>query len=196
MFDNILEVAGIACILCGQLLRVSARGHKARVSANGHSLVTDGPYSLVRNPMYLGIVLIGLGVVVFAFQIWVFAVFVVLFLLRYIHLFMIEENHLRKMFGEEYAAYLKNVPRLIPRPKFLFTRDIASYLPVKMSWFRGELFSIALVLAAILAVEGHENYAAGGWPLVIAECGLFGSIILLYYLFIWLLSTRDEDNRT
>ncbi len=153
-FDSILEVAGIAFILFGQLLRVSARGHKARVSANGHSLVTDGPYSMVRNPMYLGIVLIGFGVVIFAFHLWVFVVFAVFFLLRYLHLFMIEEAHLKKMFGEEYSAYLKRVPRLVPNPRFLFANDISTYLPVRFAWFRGELFSIAAILGAILVVEG------------------------------------------
>ena len=63
--DGILVITGIALILLGQLFRLSARGYKAQHSREGQALIQGGPYSLVRNPMYLGILLIGLTVIKF-----------------------------------------------------------------------------------------------------------------------------------
>ncbi|MBM3243381.1 MAG: hypothetical protein FJZ12_00890 [Candidatus Omnitrophica bacterium] len=68
-FMNIIsEIFGFSFVLLGQLIRISARGLKAENSQNGNRLIKKGPYSLVRNPMYLGIVLISLGVVLILFK--------------------------------------------------------------------------------------------------------------------------------
>lgn len=192
LLDDALEVVGIVFILGGQLLRVSARGHKALSSANGHHLVQDGPYALVRNPMYLGIILIGWGVVLFVFQVWVFAIFAALFLIRYIHLFSIEEKHLMQLFPKEFPGYMRRVPRLSPRLSMLFSTDVAEYLPVHMSWLRREWFSISVILLSVLTVEGFENVRMEGWFAALLELSIFTGIVCVYVVFIWMLSIRYE----
>ena len=62
-WDEIAEIFGIAVILLGQIIRVSGRGYKAEKSKNGRALIQDGPYAISRNPMYLGILLIGIGII-------------------------------------------------------------------------------------------------------------------------------------
>jgi protein-S-isoprenylcysteine O-methyltransferase Ste14 len=74
--EEILEAAGFALILLGQIIRVSARGYKAEHSQDSWALIQGGPYQVVRNPMYLGIFLIGLGVVLAIFRWWAAAVFI------------------------------------------------------------------------------------------------------------------------
>ncbi|HEV8609361.1 MAG TPA: isoprenylcysteine carboxylmethyltransferase family protein [Thermoanaerobaculia bacterium] len=80
-------------------------------------LVTSGLYRFVRNPMYVGgvLVLVGQaillrssGLLLYAF-IWWLAV----------HLFIVlyEEPHLRSVFGSEYEEYRRGVPRWIARPR-------------------------------------------------------------------------------
>ncbi|MFA4842964.1 MAG: methyltransferase, partial [Candidatus Omnitrophota bacterium] len=81
--DQAAEMFGVALILLGQILRVSARGFKSENSLNGHSLIQGGPYSFVRNPMYLGIALIGLGVGLVLFNGVVLCIVLLVLLIRY-----------------------------------------------------------------------------------------------------------------
>ncbi|MDP2043959.1 MAG: methyltransferase, partial [Candidatus Omnitrophota bacterium] len=73
--ENYFRVIGLLFLFLGQLIRVSARGYKAEHSKNSHALIEGGPYKIVRNPMYLGILLIGFGVVLMLFNFWVVFIF-------------------------------------------------------------------------------------------------------------------------
>jgi protein-S-isoprenylcysteine O-methyltransferase Ste14 len=76
-------------------------------------LVTGGPFALSRNPLYLGEGLASVGVVLPGFSPWhllLLAVFVGSQLLR----IRWEQRILLDAFGEEYRAYLKRVPMLVP----------------------------------------------------------------------------------
>ena len=77
------------------------------------ALVADGPYRHVRNPLYLGNVLMGLGMGAMASRLGfvVLQVFMLLFCYR---LIFREEAELRAAQGEQYDAFKKAVPRLFP----------------------------------------------------------------------------------
>jgi protein-S-isoprenylcysteine O-methyltransferase Ste14 len=192
-WDVYLEVFGISCILLGQLVRVSARGYKSQFSGNSHFLVVSGPYSLVRNPMYLGILLIGLGVVLTLLYPWAIAVFILGFLIRYAYLFSKEEKELLKRFGKQYSSYMKQVPRIIPRLKDLFTRGIASYLPMRLSWLNSELPGIAAILLIVFAIESWEGIKFKGWQYLIFELTPFLVIFGLYIGLVILLTKYELD---
>jgi protein-S-isoprenylcysteine O-methyltransferase Ste14 len=86
----------------------------ARV-VDGHELITQGPYGIVRNPIYLGMfgLLLATGLAVSRWQA----------LLAGIPLFLIgnqlrirsEEKLLREAFGEKFAEYARRVPAFFPR---------------------------------------------------------------------------------
>ena len=188
--DTVLEIAGIALILLGQMLRTSARGYKAESSDNGNALVTDGPYALVRNPMYLGIILIGTGVVLAVGQLWALAVFLAVYFFRYLYLFPQEEAVLKKFFGKPYEDYTRHVPRIIPSLKTLLTRDPRSFLPLKLEWFQREMPGILTVLGAVLIIESWEEVVMTGWRGVLPNLSVFLSIILLFFLVTFHLAAR------
>ena len=77
------------------------------------SLVTSGPFRLSRNPIYLGMASILLGVTVVQGTLVALA-FPVIFVMV-IEFFIIpgEEQNLEKIFGERYREYKKNVRRWI-----------------------------------------------------------------------------------
>ncbi|HUF28708.1 MAG TPA: isoprenylcysteine carboxylmethyltransferase family protein [Gemmatimonadaceae bacterium] len=81
-------------------------------------LVVRGLYRYVRNPMYLGVLLILLGEVLF-FESLVLLLFVLPWLLL-VHLFVIfhEEPSLRRRFGDSYEAYASAVRRWVPGPPY------------------------------------------------------------------------------
>ncbi len=61
--DEFLDAIGIGITFFGLLFRISARGYKAEVSPSGEHLITDGPYSQIRHPMYFGTLLISSGII-------------------------------------------------------------------------------------------------------------------------------------
>ena len=78
-------------------------------------LVVRGPYSVVRNPMYLGAGL-ALGGAALSYRSVALAMYAGLFLLL-THLFvrLYEEPTLRRTFGDEYDAYCRQVGRWLPK---------------------------------------------------------------------------------
>ena len=190
-WGQIAEMFGVACILLGQILRVSSRGFKAENSRNGNVLIEAGPYSLVRNPMYLGIFFIGLGVVLMLFRWWVLVLFTLIFAIRYILLMFKEEEKLTHLFPEAYLTYCKKVPqRIKPSLRALLYRDISEYLPVKMVWIRKEIGTILAVLLPVLLIESWLDIKSRGVNLYLEESTGVFIIIVLFLCLIGYLNWR------
>jgi protein-S-isoprenylcysteine O-methyltransferase Ste14 len=102
-------------------LPVSAAGLLLRAWATGHlekniRLAETGPYAYVRNPLYLGTLLVAAGLALAARR-WVLAaLFAGVFLLIYLPAIELEEQHLRKLFPD-FASYSERVPALWPARK-------------------------------------------------------------------------------
>ncbi len=109
---------GISLVVFGALLSVA--GIAIRFWAGGYvkkdkELAVTGPYAYVRNPLYVGNVLIALGFCTLSGYAWSFAVFVILYLWLYIPSIRKEERTLQKLFGEELVRYKENVRAMWPR---------------------------------------------------------------------------------
>tara|TARA_Y100001970_G_C14250255_1_gene871328 strand:- start:4894 stop:5472 length:579 start_codon:yes stop_codon:yes gene_type:complete len=113
---------GLILIFLGEILRiyaVSYAGGKTRTRNVGAStLCTAGPYSRTRNPLYVGNVIIYLGVVFFSGGplMWQFLFIVlVFFCIQYYFIIQLEEKKLLELFKDKYVNYQNNVPALVPR---------------------------------------------------------------------------------
>ena len=103
----------IACIV--EFAR-RGRGTPAPMDAP-RELVVHGPYRHVRNPMYLGAVLVLLGELAFAPS-WGFATYIATwFGAIWLLVVTYEEPTLRERFGESYERYARHVRRWVPRLK-------------------------------------------------------------------------------
>ncbi len=112
------SLLGGVLVLIGQTLRFWAAGCIARYrgeQVGAQRLATWGPYSLVRNPLYVGNWFIGAGwgmiagwkaLLLFVVSFWVVYC---LFIVPY------EEDFLLRTFGEDYARYSESTGRFIPR---------------------------------------------------------------------------------
>jgi protein-S-isoprenylcysteine O-methyltransferase Ste14 len=79
----------------------------------GHTLVTDGIYRVIRNPSYLGLLVLSLGWAL-AFRSGVGVLLVALNIPPLVARMNSEERLLRSQFGQEYEAYRARTWRLVP----------------------------------------------------------------------------------
>lgn len=173
LLDGLEDILGFGMLLFGLLLRISSRGFKSENSRHGHALVKQGPYALVRNPMYLGIILIGLGIVLVLFKWWVAIFFILVFSVRYAYLIVKEEKKLIEHFGSEYRDYMSSVPRLFPRLDGIIKKDLREFIPLKLSWVSRELPSVIGVISAVLFIESWEDIRSGNFNIFSLETLVF-----------------------
>lgn len=187
-----LEILGLALILLGQIIRVSARGYKSENSKDSRALIQGGPYQVVRNPMYVGIFLIGSGVVLSVFKWWAVVIFIMVFIIRYILLIYKEEKKLRLMFPDTYPQYCRKVPRIFPSLSRIIRLDIIEYLPIKIAWFWREIGSISTLLLLVLLVESWWGITQKGFQPYLQQFVWLLITLVLFIIFVILLSKRMQ----
>lgn len=77
------------------------------------TLVTSGVFRVCRHPMYLGFVLVLIGIAVFMGSLTPFAVVIVFAVLMDVVFIRVEEKMLAETFGEAWGEYKKKVRRWI-----------------------------------------------------------------------------------
>ncbi len=90
------------------------RGYAAGYVKKNRELTQTGPYAHVRNPLYLGSMLIAFGFALALLSWPVALVLAIGFLIIYVPVIASEERFLRATFPD-FEAYCSRVPRLIPR---------------------------------------------------------------------------------
>ncbi len=114
------EAIGMAIFFAGGIPPIWAFGLFRRAgteidptSETNRALVTSGPYSLTRNPMYLGLAIIALGLAIWAGWWPMLAVPLLVFLTaNFVHI-PFEEAKMRRQFGAAYDAYAGRVRRWV-----------------------------------------------------------------------------------
>ena len=115
-------ITGFAVAVVGELVRfwgVSWAGSETRTTSEvgGSNLVISGPFAYVRNPLYIGNILIYLGLGIMSFSLFPYLQIgaLLFFVFQYHFIVKGEENFLHKTYSTFYAEYVKKVPRFLPR---------------------------------------------------------------------------------
>ena len=110
-----LLILGVASVVCGILLLYGAV-FKARIDRKikENTLVTDGVYGIVRNPIYSAYYLVCLGVVLIENNYILFLVPILGYVYMTIILKNTEEKWLYTLYGKKYKEYCDKVNRCIP----------------------------------------------------------------------------------
>jgi protein-S-isoprenylcysteine O-methyltransferase Ste14 len=115
-------IVGFLVAAAGELIRlwgVSWAGSETRTTGTvgGIYLVVSGPFAHLRNPLYLGNILmyLGIGIMSFALFPYLQIIALIFFAVQYHLIVKEEEGYLEKTYGKDYENYVKNVPRFIPR---------------------------------------------------------------------------------
>jgi protein-S-isoprenylcysteine O-methyltransferase Ste14 len=105
-------MVGMILIFFGEAIRIWAAGHLQK----NEVLTVTGPYAYVKNPLYIGTILITMGFCIFANNIYLLAASTFVFCFHYIpYKKRIEGDRLRRIFGSAYDDYDQKVPEYLPR---------------------------------------------------------------------------------
>jgi protein-S-isoprenylcysteine O-methyltransferase Ste14 len=104
-------VIGLALIAFGQAIRVWAAGSINKCL----EISAGGPFGCVRNPLYIGSFFIMLGYCAMGNHMLVTIAAMFLFCIFHGAAIICEERYLVSLFGSQFEAYCKSVPRLLPK---------------------------------------------------------------------------------
>ncbi len=125
-------IIGLFITFSGQAIRAISiglayiiRGGKDR-KVYAEDLITQGMFNHCRNPLYVGNILMLIGVGILSNSLFYVAVMLPVFIFIYQAIVLAEENFLRKKFGAQYDVYCKKVNRWLINPVvylFLFCQS-------------------------------------------------------------------------
>jgi protein-S-isoprenylcysteine O-methyltransferase Ste14 len=115
--DLLVWPLAISIFCVGLAIRVWGQQHLHYTlrKTRPRQLVTTGPYRFVRNPLYVGNIVIGVGATIASEVIWLAPVTLIWWIVVYSFVVRYEESHLLEQHGEEYRKYMAEIPRWFPR---------------------------------------------------------------------------------
>ena len=151
---------GVIFVIIGEIFRfwgVSYAGSETRTTGKpgASKLVTQGPFAYVRNPLYIGNILMYFGISVmsnsFVPYLQIFAI--AYFSFQYYFIVKEEEAELKEIFGEKYLHYFEHVNRFLPKfsaydenKRSKLERDVkAAYVSEKRT-FQSAFISIIMIV--------------------------------------------------
>lgn len=135
---RIAAILGFLVALSGQLLRAATIGLEYIIRGGrnrqiyAEKLVQGGLFAHCRNPLYVGNLLILLGVGIASNSVVFFSVALPFFLFAYWAIIAAEENYLRNKFRQEFDDYCARVNRLLPN----LSRLMQTFSGMRFNWRR------------------------------------------------------------
>ena len=129
-------------IILGESIRIWASGYIHK----NQELTMTGPYSLSRNPLYVGSFIMGAGFIISMGVLWLAVIFLVFFALVYWSTVRWEESKLERLFPDKWPEYWSKVPRVIPVLRW------PEYYPGEFSWSQVRKHKEMLNASVVLAV--------------------------------------------
>jgi protein-S-isoprenylcysteine O-methyltransferase Ste14 len=124
-------------------------------NARDDRLIVDGPFRYVRNPLYLGSLLLAVALGSFATPLG-FAILVAGNVLFTLALISVEAPMLRARYGAAFDAYRGAVPSLVPRLRAADVPGTARVAPSLAQGLRSEVFTALLVVGTLALCIGRS----------------------------------------
>ena len=148
-------IIGISPIVVGEVIRIWSSGHIHK----NQILTVTGPYSLSRNPLYVGSFILGTGFMVAMGVIWLAVTFLLFYSSVYWFTIKWEEEKLRGLFPREWMVYSRSVPR------FFSLLRIPRYRKGEFHWSqvsRNKELLNASVVVAVYFILWVKLFLTGG----------------------------------
>ncbi|RPG80831.1 MAG: DUF1295 domain-containing protein [Crocinitomicaceae bacterium TMED114] len=184
--------------MAGQTVRAwcvgyTPRGTSGRNTKEGQvaeSLNTLGMYSICRHPLYLGNLLMWLGIVMYMGHVWFTVAFLLTYVLYYERIMFAEEQFLRGKFGQAYLDWSSNVPAFWPALRHWMGPEVSFSLKNVLKREYNGFFAMFLSFAW---VDGLHMFRQHGWE------GLFIQpfwLVLLAFAFVVFMVLRTLKKTT
>lgn len=159
------ELAGMLVAVAGLVLRAWTVGHApAGTSGRGTrkleaaSLSTEGMYSVVRHPLYLGNLLIWAGVATTTGSLAAVVVTILVFWIYNERIMLAEERFLQGRFGSVFTRWAARTPALLPAPRLWRPHRLPFSLLFSLGRDHAALYAW---VAATTTLEVAETLGAG-----------------------------------
>lgn len=203
LLDEFADIIGYFVMLGGVGIRFWVIGYRKSGTSGrrggeirSSELITDGLYAYIRNPLYLGNLVIAAGVMIIFLNPWLIMVFFALLLHHYL-IIRAEEGYLEQRFGEAYLSYKRGTPRLIPA---IWKRK-TNPPDRKFDWNQVVKKEKDLLLGVILTpicIEIYEDILHEGWRQFLTHH--FGELVVYLIVAIsafllWLVMVCQKKRR-
>ena len=192
--NNILLLTiGIFVMISGELIRVVSVGFSFSGTSGrenflrADSLNVSGIYSIVRNPLYIGNLLIYSGLLIVYSNIYALLFFDILLIIQYYFIILSEENFLKNTYGNEYSKYKKNTNSILP--KFgNYRKPENEFDSLKVIFKENDSVFNALFIFGIIVL--YKGYIFSGNILHGKYFALYFGALIVSYILIKLLKKR------
>ncbi len=201
-FEPYVSISGIILAFLGEILRFwthlcAKEGTSGRESfMKADSLNKEGPYAIVRNPLYLGNFLIVGGLLIVFSNILAFAIGISFLIFQYYFIVTAEESYLENKFQDEWRDYKKDVPRFLPNLKNISkigSNRKKSLLKVLIKE-SDTIFNFLTMLLIILLLKISYAYGLNMKTLYFTTI-LYLPFVLFYILLKTKIIKFDEENK-
>lgn len=189
IIDIVVDISGFVIILLGLHIRIVSRDWK--FNHGGERLVTNGPYGIVRNPMYLGSLLIGSGLCVIFGSLPFILFYIAVFLISHQLVVQREERHLRLRYVDDYENYTKITPAWFPS-----IAGLGRFLACSFRWTQSmprallrEKNAIGGNLVGACLLEATADSMSMGWTASCSEVVVWLAVALFLSL-LWVVGNK------
>jgi len=187
-------IIGLAVAFMGEGVRIHCVGYAGSGTSGrenflkAESLNSSGLYSLVRNPLYWGNILIFAGLLTLYAQPLALVLFVAFLFLQYHFIVLAEEDFLRRQHGQAYADYCARIHRWLPR--FGGYARPSHRFDARKVFFKENDSCFNLLLAALLILAWKDDVFFGRLR---HPAALAGAAVLLVIFYIWVKILKKKE---
>jgi protein-S-isoprenylcysteine O-methyltransferase Ste14 len=201
--DLAWDAGCLALALLGQGLRFFTVGFVPRGTSGRNTrgqvadtLNTTGMYAVVRNPIYLGNLIIWLGLSLFMKSLWFTTIITLFFTIFYERIICAEEAFLRQEFGDAFMQWAEATPAIIPRFKNWRPPSLPFSFKSALNREYGTFFAIVVTFTVLELLAGLVNFGKFTLDAIWVKLFLFSAA---FYLTIRYLKKKTRvlatDNR-
>lgn len=193
-----ISIAGLIIIIIGEGIRIISVGYSFPGTSGRESylradnLNTSGIYSMVRNPLYIGNILIYSGLLIAYSNLAALICFDIILIFQYFFIINYEEEFLKEKFGDKYFEYCKTSGRVVPKFSS-FKKPVYRFNLLRVLFSENDSIFNSLFLYFMILLY-KEKIFSGEFSNYGVAYIIFGIILIFLYIFVKITKKKRKTN--